>query len=220
MRGIYWGLTVMNLLGQLHCMNREEILTFIKSCQHERGGISANIGHDPHLFINVTDTNKVVEYVRCLQKEDGSFAGDTWGETHTRFSFCGMVTLALLGKLDATNVEKAIEFVLSCMNFDGGFGCRPGSESHAGQNSCLLLVCYSWWVLTFLKIIERLHWIDREKLCSFILACQDEETGGFADRPGDMVDPFHTLELIKPVSPVFCMPEVLWRVNVQPELVN
>lgn len=39
----------------------------------------------------------------------------------------------LQGKLDAIDVEKAIEFVLSCMNFDGGFGCRPGSESHAGQ---------------------------------------------------------------------------------------
>ena len=51
-----------------------------------------------------------------------------------------MVTLALLGDLDATNVEKAIEFVLSCMNFDGRFGCRPGSKSHAGQDSCLLLV--------------------------------------------------------------------------------
>lgn len=47
-------------------------------------------------------------------------------------------------------------------------------------------VCYSWWVLASLKIIGRLHWIDREKLRSFILACQDEETGGFADRPGDM----------------------------------
>ncbi len=27
----------------------------------------------------------------------------------------------------------------------------------------------------------------QEKLVSFILACQDDETGGFADRPGDMV---------------------------------
>lgn len=35
--------------------------------------------------------------------------------------------------MDAINVDKAVEFVLSCMNFDGGFGCRPGSESHAGQ---------------------------------------------------------------------------------------
>lgn len=48
-------------------------------------------------------------------------------------------------------------------------------------------VCYSWWVLASLKIIGRIHWIDKAKLRSFILACQDEETGGFADRPGDMV---------------------------------
>lgn len=41
--------------------------------------------------------------------------------------------LSLKGRMDAINVDKAVEFVLSCMNFDGGFGCRPGSESHAGQ---------------------------------------------------------------------------------------
>lgn len=48
-------------------------------------------------------------------------------------------------------------------------------------------VCYSWWVLASLKIIGKIHWIDKAKLRTFILACQDEETGGFADRPGDMV---------------------------------
>ena len=37
------------------------------------------------------------------------------------------------GRLDAINLQKAVEYVLLCMNFDGGFGCRPGSESHAGQ---------------------------------------------------------------------------------------
>ena len=31
------------------------------------------------------------------------------------------------------NVDKAVDYVVSCMNFDGGFGCRPGSESHSGQ---------------------------------------------------------------------------------------
>lgn len=45
------------------------------------------------------------------------------------------------GKMDTINVDKAVEFVLSCMNFDGGFGCRPGSESHAGQVSSLIY-CY------------------------------------------------------------------------------
>lgn len=54
MSGIYWGLTVMDLMGQLHRMNREEILVFIKSCQHECGGISASIGHDPHLLYTLS----------------------------------------------------------------------------------------------------------------------------------------------------------------------
>ena len=30
-------------------------------------------------------------------------------------------------------MEKAVEYVVRCMNFDGGFGRIPGSESHAGQ---------------------------------------------------------------------------------------
>lgn len=36
------------------------------------------------------------------------------------------------------DVNKAVDFVLSCMNFDGGFGSKPGSESHAGIYSILL----------------------------------------------------------------------------------
>lgn len=51
----------------------------------------------------------------------------------TRFSMCSLATLHLLDRLDAVNVPKAVEFILSCRNFDGGFGTRPGSESHAGQ---------------------------------------------------------------------------------------
>ena len=30
-------------------------------------------------------------------------------------------------------MEKAADFVKSCLNFDGGFGSRPGAESHAGD---------------------------------------------------------------------------------------
>ena len=33
----------------------------------------------------------------------------------------------------------------------------------------------------------------QEKLTEYILACQDEETGGFSDRPGDMVSYFTIL---------------------------
>lgn len=45
---------------------------------------------------------------------------------------------SLQGRLDAIDVEKAVEFVANCMNFDGGFGSKPGSESHAGLIYCCL----------------------------------------------------------------------------------
>ncbi|XP_071495765.1 geranylgeranyl transferase type-2 subunit beta-like [Diadema antillarum] len=286
MSGMYWGITVMDLMGQLDRMDRQEIVDFVVACQHDCGGFGASIGHDPHLLYTLSavqilaihdafdavDTAKIVEYVQGLQQEDGSFVGDKWGEVDTRFSFCAVATLALLKRLDAVPyMEKAVEYVVSCMNFDGGFGVRPGSESHSGQIYCcvgflsvtnnlhhvnadllgwwlcerqlpsgglngrpekLPDVCYSWWVLASLKIINRLHWIDSKKLVGFILACQDDETGGFADRPGDMVDPFHTLfgiaglslmgsfeGKIQKVNPVFCMPEyVLQRIGVRPQL--
>ena len=71
-----------------------------------------------------------------MQQSDGSFAGDEWLEIDTRFSYCAVATLALLGGLDRINIEKAIEFIQSCRNLDGGFGLIPETESHSGQIFC------------------------------------------------------------------------------------
>lgn len=272
MSGMYWGLTALDLVDKLNIIPQSEVIQFIKQCQDpQTGGISACIGHDPHLLhtlsavqilcvynrLDAIDTNGVVTYVSSLQLSDGSFTGDKWGEVDTRFSFCAVATLALLNRLDVVDVDKAVSFVESCKNFDGGFGSRPFSESHAGLVYCCLGflsitsrldivdrdtlawwlcerqlpsgglngrpeklpdVCYSWWVLSSLTILGRLHWISAPALKNFILACQDVETGGFSDRPGDVADPYHTLfgfaalsllgfDCIKPVNPTFCMPQ-------------
>lgn len=79
-------------------------------------------------------------------------------------------------------------------------------------------MCYSWWVLSGLAVLGNVHWINKEKLSKFILSAQDPENGGISDRPGDMVDVFHTLfgvaglsllgyPGLKPVDPVYCMPK-------------
>ncbi len=54
MSGMYWGLTVMDLMNSLDSMNKQEVLDFIKQCQHECGGIGASIGHDPHLLYTLS----------------------------------------------------------------------------------------------------------------------------------------------------------------------
>ncbi|MBA0766171.1 hypothetical protein Gotri_015238, partial [Gossypium trilobum] len=252
MNGAYWGLTALDLLGKLDSVNVDEVISWILKCQHESGGFSGNIGHDPHILytlsavqvlalfnkLDVLDIDKsiVSSCTSCfaqvsklditgLQNEDGSFSGDMWGEVDTRY-------------------------ILSCKNLDGGFGCTPGGESHAGQTLALtgslhyvdkdLLgwwlcerqvksgglngrpeklpdVCYSWWVLSSLIMIDRVHWIDKEKLVKFILDCQDVENGGISDRPDDAVDVYHTyfgvagLSLLnypglKAIDPAYALP--------------
>eukprot|EP01018_Ginkgo_biloba_P011709 Gb_03754 [translate_table: standard] len=169
----------------------------------------------------------------------------------SRFSYCAVCCLSMLHRLDKIDVGKAISYIASCKNFDGGFGCTPGAESHAGQSALAILgalnhvdkdllgwwlcerqvksgglngrpekladVCYSWWVLSSLIMIHRVHWIDKEKLKFFILDCQDREHGGISDRPDDAVDVFHTffgvagLSLLeypglKPIDPAYALP--------------
>lgn len=156
--------------------------------------------------------DKVAKYIADLQdRASGAFSGDEWGEKDTRFLFCALLALSLLHLLPLIDVPRAVAYVHSCANFDGGYGVSPGAESHAGQiYTCvgalaiakrldlvdkdrlggwlserqlpigglngrpekLEDVCYSWWVVSSLAMIDRLHWIDGSKLTRFILTCQ------------------------------------------------
>lgn len=53
--GIYWGLTAMDLIGQLHRMNKDEVLEYVQSCYHSScGGYGPAIKHDPHLLYTLS----------------------------------------------------------------------------------------------------------------------------------------------------------------------
>ncbi|CAM9639652.1 unnamed protein product [Choristocarpus tenellus] len=115
-----------------------------------------------------------------LQQGDGSFYGDMWGEVDTRFSYCALSALAILGKLhDGTvNVRGAAEFVGRCRNFDGGFGCVPGAESHAGQ----IFTC-----IGALSIADSLDLVD-EGLLGWWLCERQCDSGGLNGRPEKQAD--------------------------------
>eukprot|EP00977_Amphora_coffeiformis_P011063 scaffold2651_cov171-Amphora_coffeaeformis.AAC.3 len=152
-------------------------------------------------------TERVVNFVASLQQSDGSFCGDRWGEIDTRFTYCALSTLSLLHEMDAVDVDKASSYIIKCRNIDGGFGCVMGAESHAGWWLCERQVdsgglngrpekqadvCYSWWLMSTMSILNKVSWINEDKLATFILKCQDDEDGGIADRPNDMPDVYHT----------------------------
>ena len=47
-------------------------------------------------MLDEINKEKIIDFICNLQQEDGSFAGDDWGEVDTRFSFCAVATLSLL----------------------------------------------------------------------------------------------------------------------------
>ena len=110
MSGIYWGLTALDLMGNLDRVDKIEILDFIKQCQHSSGGISASVYHDPHILytlsaiqilclfdaLDAINIDKVIKYIKERQQPDGSFTGDIWGEVDARFTFCAVASLALI----------------------------------------------------------------------------------------------------------------------------
>lgn len=274
MNAVYWGLTALAIMGRKDALDRDEMIEFVMSCwDEEAGAFGANPGHDAHLLstcsaiqimvmqdaLDRVDVDRVVKFILSLQQPSGVFAGDAFGEIDTRFLYCAVNSLSLLGRLGELDVEKTVGYIRSCRNFDGGFGSSEGAESHAaqvfvcvaalaildrldevdvdtlawwlaerqlpngglnGRPEKLEDVCYSFWVLSALSILRKVPWIDAEKLTSFILSAQDPEGGGIADRPGDMVDVFHTIFGVAGLSilgypglvdldPVYCMPAKL-----------
>lgn len=90
------------------------------------------------------------------------------GEVDTRFTLCAFASCHLLDNLQALNIPSAVQFLMRCYNTDGGFGTRPGSESHSGQIYCCVGA---------LAIAGRLEDIDRDRTAEW-LAFRQCDSGG------------------------------------------
>ncbi|XP_032230264.2 geranylgeranyl transferase type-2 subunit beta-like isoform X1 [Nematostella vectensis] len=173
--------------------------------------------------LDAINVDKAVEYVVDCMNFDGGFGCRPGSESHAGQIYCCLGALSITHSLHHVNVDMLGWWLCERQLPSGGLNGRPEK---------LPDVCYSWWVLASLKILGKVHWINKEKLKMYILACQDEETGGFADRPGDMVDPFHTLfgltglsllgsSEVKAVNPVYCLPQsAILKLKSQPDILD
>jgi geranylgeranyl transferase type-2 subunit beta len=185
------------------------------------GNCSGENPHDAHLLYTLSalqilaiansldderlDKDAIANYVSSLQNEDGSFSGDEWGEIDTRFTYCAFSCLALLDRLplpdwDDNNelgekpiidVNKAVKYIISCRNFDGGFGCVQGAESHAGQVFCCVGA---------LSIAQSLHLLNDVDLLSWWLAERQCDSGGLNGRPEKQADVCYSWWILSALS--------------------
>lgn len=164
---------------------------------------------------------KAIEFVLSCCNTDGGFGSKPSAESHAGLIYCCVGFLSVTHQLHRLDCDKLSWWLCERQLPSGGLNGRPEK---------LPDVCYSWWVLASLKIMGRLYWISSEKLKSFILSCQDAETGGFSDRTGNLPDIFHTLfgvgalsllgyPNLQKINPTFCMPQhVLDRLNIQAQI--
>ncbi|GAA5920006.1 hypothetical protein JCM1841_000371 [Sporobolomyces salmonicolor] len=196
MNGVYWGLTALAFMGRMHALPKDDMIQWVMSCWNDDvGGFAPHPGHDPHIHptlsaiqilamqdsLSILNKDKIVSFVLSLQDPSrGSFAGDAWKEQDSRFSYCAVSILSLLGRLEALEPtrDKTIEFIRNCRNFDGGFGMVEGAESHAA---------YVWTCVGALAILDRLDLVDSDTLCWWL--CERQlANGGLNGRPEKLED--------------------------------
>lgn len=192
---------VLVMLNKCHepYINVDKCVQYIRSLQQEDGSFFGdNWGEVDTRFsfcalaalklldrMQNVNLDRATEFVmRCNNQIDGGFGSKPGSESHTAYVYCCVGSLALVNKLHLLDADHLGWWLSERQLPSGGLNGRPEK---------LPDLCYSWWCLSSMQMISRMHLIDHERLLDFILACQDEEQGGFSDRPGNWTDPYHTM---------------------------
>eukprot|EP00981_Chlorochromonas_danica_P001646 scaffold360_cov186-Ochromonas_danica.AAC.1 len=168
---------ILALYDEMDRLDREKIQSFVHSLQQPDGCLHNGPENCP------IDLPKAIAFIQQCQNFDGGYGAVPGGESHAGQIFCCIGALSIAEALDSVPVDLLAWWLAERQCDSGGLNGRPEKQAD---------VCYSWWILSSLSILGRTSFIDREKLCDFILACQEGEGGGIADRPSDLSDIFHT----------------------------
>ena len=114
-------------------------------------------------LMSLVDVDIAVAYIKMCANLDGGFGVSPGAESHTGQIFTCVCALSIAGRLDLVDRDRLGAWLSERQLANGGLNGRPEKLED---------VCYSWFVLSSLVVIDRLHWIDAEKLTHFILQCQ------------------------------------------------
>ncbi|KAK9812584.1 hypothetical protein WJX73_010430 [Symbiochloris irregularis] len=212
---------ILVLYDKLELVDADQVASYISKLQQSNGSfIGDSWGEVDTRFSYVAlcccwlldrldrlNVRKAAQYVASCRNFDGGFGCTPGNESHAGQVFVCVAALHIADSLDLLDADLLC-WLSERQTAGGGLNGRPEK---------LPDVCYSWWCLSALSILGRLHWIDQTALQDFILSCQDEDDGGISDRPEDMVDVFHTFFGIaglclmghpglKAVDPTFALP--------------
>lgn len=211
------------MCDSLHRIDVDKVANWIKGLQKTDGSFSGDVwGEIDTRFsfcaiatlslikrLDAIDVKSAVRFILSCKNFDGAFGVVPGAESHAGQTFCCVGALAIVNAIHLIDQDLLGWWLAERQLPTGGLNGRPEK---------LADVCYSWWVLSSLAALDRLSWIDRDKLIDFIVKCQDSEDGGISDKPGNVRDVYHTcfgcagLSLLgfpelKAVDYCYCMPK-------------
>lgn len=127
---------------------------------------SSKSSSEPSPVISIHDwinTDTTIAFINKCRNFDGGYGSCPGAESHAGLVFCAVGALCILDALDRCDADRLGWWLAERQLKNGGLNGRPEKLED---------VCYSWWVLSSLKMLGKDHWIDKSKLVDFILAAQ------------------------------------------------
>lgn len=120
------------------------------------------------------DRKSLIEGIEACQNPDGSFSGMIAGcESDMRFLYCACCVSYILNDWTGIDVQKAVDFILRSISYDGAIGQAPGLESHGGSTFC---------AIASLFLMNKLDMLSDKQLSRLRRWCIMRQDGGFQGR--------------------------------------
>ena len=131
------------------------------------------------------------DYIVACQTYEGGIGPNPGHEAHGGFTYCGVASLALLGKLESLDTDRLLKWLCNRQTYyEGGF---------SGRTNKIVDSCYSFWQGASFNIIAEYNNFKGEFLYQpdnlykyLLLGCQGQN-GGFKDKPSKQKDIYHTM---------------------------
>lgn len=153
-----------------------------------------------------------------LQLPDGSFQYCIEGsENDMRFLYCVACVCYILNDFSTIDVDKAVNYVIASLSYEGGFGQGPFLEAHGGSTFCAVAALYLFNRLDSLKPVE---------LSLLKQWCLKRQESGFQGRPNKPIDTCYsfwigaTLRILDSFQFVDTSANRKWLLSVQDNVVG
>ncbi|EAY15715.1 Prenyltransferase and squalene oxidase repeat family protein [Trichomonas vaginalis G3] len=216
---VYFSVNSLALLGALDSLDKEtkdQIIEWIykqqvhaplsggfrPSCIHETPDHKVEESHITMTYcalavlillgdnLERVEKDRIFAELKSLQLPNGTFMGHHLGsEADLRFTFCAAAICALLGSNGDLNIDSAINYILDCQTYEGGFAHEPGQEAHGGATYCAISSLKIWGAIDRIK--------DKQALAYWLSQRQDD---GFNGRTNKLTDTCYSFWIGAPLK--------------------